>query len=293
MPCTSPIDGWQPINGGSLYFGRERPNSRAVTIACGQCADCRLKKSVDWAIRCLHEAHLHDHNCFVTLTYDDANLPESGSLYKPHLQKFFKRLRKHFGSGADIRYYACGEYGDHTQRAHYHACIFGIDFHDKIPFKRTGEHTLYVSETLNKIWGHGHTSVGDITFETAAYTARYVMKKTTGKACKRYVQLDHETGELIPLVQPFAAMSLRPAIGRRWLEKYHSDIYNANKDFVVLRGKKLKPPKYYDTIYDNIDNDRLEEIKSQRIRNAEPLSNAELHARAKITHARITAKTQL
>lgn len=236
---------------------------------------------------------MHDHNCFVTLTYNDANLPESGSLYKPHLQKFFKRLRKHFGSDTDIRYYACGEYGDNTQRAHYHACIFGIDFHDKIPFKRTGEHTLYISKTLNEIWGHGNTSIGDLTFETAAYTARYVMKKTTGKACKRYVQLDHETGELIPLVQPFAAMSLRPAIGRRWLEKYHGDIYNANKDFVVLRGKKLKPPKYYDTIYDNIDNDRLEEIKSQRIRNAEPLSNAELRARAKITHARMTAKTQL
>lgn len=119
------------------------------------------------------------------------------------------------------------------------------------------------------------------------------MKKTTGKACKRYLRLDEETGELIPLVQPFAAMSLRPAIGREWLEKYHGDIYNADKDFLVLRGKKLKPPKYYDKIYDIINHDRMSSIKSQRILNAEPMTNDELRARAEITHARISSKTQI
>lgn len=239
----------------------------------------------------MHEANIHSENAFLTLTYNNANLPPNGSLKKSDLQRFFKRLRHH--TGRQIRYYACGEYGDITNRAHYHACIFGHNFTDRKPFKRVGEHILYTSKQLTQLWGHGNTSIGELTFETAAYTARYVMKKTTGKACKRYVRLDEETGELIPLVQPYAAMSLRPAIGREWLEKYHGDIYNADKDFLVLRGKKLKPPKYYDKIYDIIDHDRMSSIKSQRILNAEPMTNDELRARAEITHARISSKTQI
>lgn len=138
-----------------------------------------------------------------------------------------------------FRYYACGEYGDKTQRAHYHACVFGIDFKDKIHFRRIGEHNLYISPLLNEIWGHGNTSVGNLTFETAAYTARYVMKKAIGKSLNNaYMNLDEETGELKKLVQPYAAMSLRPAIAKEWFKKYHRDMYNADKDFLHLRGKK-------------------------------------------------------
>ncbi|AXH74210.1 MAG: replication initiator protein [Microviridae sp.] len=292
MSCTSPIVGYQPLDGGSLKFGKEPPNHRSVTIACGQCADCRLKKSREWAIRCVHESQLHDRNCFITLTYSDDNLPPHGSLFKPHLQKFFKRLRKHYCSAA-IRYYACGEYGDNTNRPHYHACLFGIDFEDKLHFRRIGEHNLYISQKLTDIWGHGQTSVGSLTFETAAYTARYVMKKTMGKGCKRYVRLDEESGELIPLVQPFAAMSLRPAIAKEWIEKYYADIYGADKDFLVWRTKKLKPPAYYDKIYDNIDNDRLSFLKAKRKTDAQPATSAQLRARAKNTHARLIARTQV
>lgn len=277
--------------GGALTFGKEPPNSREITIACGQCKDCRLKKSVDWAVRCTHEAKCHAENSFLTLTYNDAELPTDGSLHKPHLQKFFKRLRSR--TGKEIRYFACGEYGDTTNRAHYHVCLFGHDFGDKKQFKRSGEHILYTSKILTELWGHGNTSIGELNFETAAYTARYSMKKIVGKGCKKYVKLDEETGEIIPLIQPFAVMSLKPAIGRTWLEKFHGDIYNADKDFLILRGKKLKPPTYYDKIYDLIDHDRLSAIKSQRIRNAEPMSEMELHARARITHARATTKTQM
>lgn len=290
MPCTSPIVGYRPLDGGPLKFGKELPNHRSVTIGCGQCRDCRLKKAQQWAIRCVHEAQLHQDNCFVTLTYSDAHLPENGTLFKPHLQKFLKRLRKHRGP---FRYYGCGEYGDNTQRAHYHLCLFGIDFQDKIHFRRIGEYNLYVSAKLNEIWGHGNTSIGSLTYETAAYTARYVMKKTMGKGTPRYVCLDDETGELRPLVQPFAVMSLRPAIGRRWIEKFHGDIYGADKDFVVVKNKKMPSPKYYDKIFDTIDNDRLESLKAKRQQDAKPLDNAQLHARAKNTHARIIAKTQL
>lgn len=238
----------------------------------------------------MHEAQLHDNNCFVTLTYNDSELPENGSLDKTHLQKFFKRLRHHKGT---FRYFACGEYGEETQRAHYHACIFGLDFEDKTHFRRIGEHNLYISDELNEIWGHGQTSIGSLTYESAGYTASYVLKTTLGKGCPRYCNLDDETGELLPLQQPFAVMSLKPAIGLKWLHAYSDDIYGHDKDFVVLKGRKLPVPKYYDKIYDTIDGDHLASIKSKRKLDATPKDNAQLRARARITHARMYRKAEV
>lgn len=241
-------------------------------------------------MRCTHEAQLHKQNCFITLTYNDENLPEFGSLNKTDLQKFFKRLRKTAGS---FRYYACGEYGERTQRAHYHACLFGIDFQDKIHFRTIKGNHLYTSETLKEIWGLGNTSVGSLTMQSAAYTASYVMQRTLGKGCPRFVRHDTETSELIPLQQPYAVMSLRAAIGRTWIEKYHRDIYGGDKDSIQLQTKKLRPAKYYDKIYDIINNDHMQYIKAKRRENTEGNTNDELRAREKINNARAIFKTQI
>lgn len=241
-------------------------------------------------MRIVHHASLYQQNCFLTLTYDDTNLPENGSLYKPHLQNFFKRLRHHFPI-RKLSYYACGEYGERTQRAHYHVCLFNADFNDKVAFRKIGEHQLYLSAQLTKIWGHGNTSIGSLTYQTACYTAAYVMKATLGKGCPKYVHLDESTGELHKLQQPFAIMSLRPAIGREWLQQYHGDIYN--KDYIAQRGKKLKPARYYDKIYDQINPQHMADIKQQRIENHEPLTHTQLRARAENTRARRIAKTQI
>lgn len=242
-------------------------------------------------MRCVHEAQLHTQNSFLTLTYDDNNLPEWGSLHKPDLQKFFKRLRKSLGT-KPIRYYACGEYGENTNRAHYHVCLFGHDFNDKTVLKRTGKHNLYISKTLNELWGHGHTSIGDLNFETAAYTARYVTKKF-GEMGGRYARLDEETGEIRTVVQPFAVMSLRPAIGLTWLHKFHNDIYGHDKDYLYMRGRKMRPTKYYDRVYDTINPDRMEFLKYERGRKAEGSTSEQLHARALIARARIIKKTSI
>lgn len=240
----------------------------------------------------LLEARLHQDNCFITLTYDDKNLPRDRSLDKTHLQKFWKRLRKHKGP---FRYYACGEYGDLTKRAHYHACLFGMNFDDRIVLKQDKEHTLYYSQQLTDIWGYGHTSIGELTFETAAYCARYVLKKKTGLAKGQGLtyNLDEETGELVPVVQPFAAMSLRSAIAAQWLPQFHGDIYSADKDYLVIRGKKMKPPKYFDRLLDKIDPDRIDRIKEKRQRERKPLTLEELRAHEKITRARIIKKTKV
>lgn len=232
---------------------------------------------------------MHQDNAFLTLTIDDEHMPPDGGLQKQHLQKFFKRLRKNHGS---FRYYACGEYGDTTQRAHYHVCLFGRTFHDQVHFRRIGEHNLYISEALNKVWGLGHCTIGALTFETAAYTARYVTKKLHGQQ-NRYQYLDPETGELKPLQQPFAVMSLRSAIGREWLLKYHADIYASNKDAVVLRGQRLRPPKYYDKIFDTINPTKLKTIKEKRQQQHVEISNGELRAREIITRARQIRRQQI
>lgn len=251
-----------------------------------------MKRAREWALRITHEAQLHEENCFLTLTYNDEQLPEHGSLYKPHLQKFFKRLRKRYPAKS-IRYYACGEYGERTQRAHYHVCLFGHDFADKIEWRKVGEHTLYLSQTLNEIWGHGNTSIGTLTFDTAKYTASYVFKKQFGDKGGGYVRLDNETGEIVPLVQPFAAMSLRPAIAAAWMTRYHSDVYGAEKDFVFLKGKKTRPPKYYDKIYDTINPERMAYLKHRRATENEGMTETELRAHEEITRARTKQKTEI
>jgi len=294
MPCTSPLHGWQPQNGGQPVFtkGPPRPSYKKIIVPCNQCGDCRTKRLSDWGQRCVHHASLYEENSFLTLTYDDAHLPDNGSLNKPDLQKFFKRLRIKYAP-RHISYYACGEYGERTQRAHYHVCLFNLDFKDKIAFRKIGDHTLYLSDQLTEIWGHGNTSVGSLTYQTACYTAAYIMKRTLGKGCPKYVKLDEETGELRPLVQPFAVMSLRPAIGRDWINKYSADIYGNEKDFIVQNTRKMKPARYYDKIYDTINPQAMKKIKDNRIANHIELEDTQLRARAKITRARKVMKTQM
>lgn len=120
-----------------------------------------------------------------------------------------------------------------------------------------------------------------------------MLKKQTGLAKGAYATLDPETGELIQLQQPYAVMSLRTAIGRTWIEKYHGDIYNADKDAIRYKGKALRPPKYYDKIYDTINSTHMEKIKALRIEKHEPETENERRAREQITRARIIQRTQI
>lgn len=191
----------------------------------------------------MHEASQHDHNSFITLTYSDEHLPAGGSLHKPDFQKFMKRLREQ--TQQKIRYYMCGEYGDKLGRPHYHALIFGYDFSDKTLWEIRKENKFYRSKQLEKLWRLGYSSISEVTFSSAAYVARYVMKKINGqKAHDHYQKLDKETGELIPVHPEYNSMSLKPGIASNWYEKFTSDVYPA--DNIILSGKKYRTPRYYD-----------------------------------------------
>lgn len=148
-----------------------------------------------------------------------------------------------------FRYYAVGEYGDESFRPHYHALLFGIDFADKTLYRERGGVRVYVSALLESVWGKGFCTVGELTVESAAYCARYAMKKVNGdQAPFYYSELDPYTGELIPIQPEFSRMSLKPGIGAEWLKLYHDDVYP--DDFVVVKGKKWRVPDYYDTLFE-------------------------------------------
>ncbi len=252
---------------------------RPITLPCGQCIGCRLENSRQWAIRCFHEAALHDQNCFVTLTYDDEHLPAGGTLVLRDFQLFMKRLRKEYGSG--IRFYACGEYGEKFGRPHYHVCLFNFDPPDKKLYKVRDHVQLYSSATMDKIWGMGFTVTGDVTFQSAAYVARYIMKKINGpEATPHYETVDLQTGELFQQKPEFTTMSRRPGIGKNWLKKYQADIYD--HDFVVMNGKKMRPPRYYDRQFEITNPEDYKIIKGNRLRSAKDHSDDQTPARLKV-----------
>lgn len=272
MVCYRPIVGYRSKtltkNGkrGVVFSKNSGFSDLATTISCGQCVGCRLERSRQWAVRLLHENKLHDESCFITLTYSDDFLPSDYSLNVKHFQDFMKRLRWEYSEslGKKIRFFHCGEYGENTQRPHYHAILFGIDFPDKTLLK-DGENKLYTSEILTRIWGFGHAVIGSVSFESAAYVARYVVKKFKGpddKKIAHYRLVDPETGEVHDRRPEYCTMSRRPGIARGFVEKFQSDIYPS--DECIVNGFPSRPPRAYDNYLEQIDPDLFKNIKQNR-----------------------------
>lgn len=278
MACFFPMQAFRSKhltkNGkrGITFDVRDSFSSEIISLPCGQCKACRLERSRQWAIRCMHEASLYSSNCFITLTYSSENLPKGNSLVLKDFQDFMKRLRKKYGNG--IRFYHCGEYGEKYGRPHYHALLFGHDFADKRLFKvsSSGE-KLYRSVSLEVLWPFGYSSIGAVTFDSAAYVARYVMKKINGKLADAGFYLvddivDSDTGEVFSRKPEYNTMSRgckslkTGGIGKAWLDKYRSDVYP--HDNVILKGRKMRPPKYYDRVYEHDYPDDFAEIKAKR-----------------------------
>lgn len=212
----------------------------------------------------MHEAQMHPSNSFLTLTYSPENLPADLSLDKPELQRFIKRLRMHldYNHNQKIRYYACGEYGEkeadkyegNLGRPHYHICLFGWDFPDKKLLSVNRGNRLYRSGTLEKIWTLGHSSIGTLTTSSAGYVARYCTKKIHGEMAE-----DHYKGR-----EPeFAAMSLKPAIGKPWLDKYKTDIQSTGD--CIHNGHITKMPRYYDRVLQKEDPETYYIMQNKRL----------------------------
>lgn len=260
MTCYHPLLAYR--SEGKIVFDKPFAFAKGFNLPCGQCIGCRLKYSQEWAVRLMHENQMHEQSCFITLTMNDEYMETREnplSLDKSEYQRFMKRLRAK--NGKKIRYFHCGEYGDKNGRPHYHAILFGIDFEDKELFQVRDEIRLYVSESLAELWPYGFSTIGEVTFESCAYVARYVTKKITGEKAKdHYIRWDPSTGEGIPIEPEYATMSRKPGIGQSWLDKYKSDVYP--HDYVVVKKHKIRPPRYYDK---QLAEEELEKIKEKRM----------------------------
>ena len=118
--------------------------------------------------------------------------------------------------------------------------LFGYDFPDKLLIRSHSENPLYNSAILDKLWGHGFCSIGALSFDSACYVSRYVLKKVTGDKAAEYY------GDRKP---EYVTMSRRPGIGREWYSQYSHDLYNHDR-CVVRDGFLARPPKYYDKLFE-------------------------------------------
>lgn len=262
---------------------------RVQVLPCGQCIGCRLERSRQWAIRCVHHAQCYEHNAFITLTYDPEHL-ETRSLDHRDWQLFMKRLRKFAsielkkrvglyqpdlpassrretrdgGAESQISYYMAGEYGTKNRRPHFHACLFNYQFQDRKYYSTTSTTSkLYTSNTLNNLWGKGFTSIGDVNIQSAAYVARYIISKQTGPNAWQYYQhIDPDTGEIHDLRPEYNRMSLKTPIGKNWFNQYNTDVYP--QGIVRTRTGAFRSPRYYDKLFQQLDEVSYDEMKKQR-----------------------------
>lgn len=259
-------------------------------VPCGKCINCRLSYSRDWANRCMMELKTAQNALFVTLTYSDDYLefapyadPETGALetrpvlVPEHLQKYLKRIRRaaeRRDAPLPIRFFACGEYGEETQRPHYHVILYNVP--DSLIEKArkwpdsTPEAPLWTSEMLSKFWPYGFTVFGDVNWQTCAYVARYIVKKQLGASRADQIKMQ-ERFTSTPWQHEFVRMSRCPGVGREYYDEHKEEIYSTDELFVPIKGiiQAVRPAKYYDRLYDVDHHLALRKKKLQRSKQAE------------------------
>lgn len=212
MMCRTPFvrDPTGKVFKISMLTGDKDIALKGIPFGCGQCLPCRINKRRIWSHRLMLESMLHASACFVTLTYSDENLPNNASLDKTHVQLWIKRVRK-FLEPVKIRYYGCGEYGERSERPHYHFILFGVG--------------VEYAQMMADKWPYGHSFIGTCTGDSIKYVAGYVTKKLVGK------------NDLSGRVPEFALMSRRPGIGFLALHDVAKLIENPNfKRFLQFNG---------------------------------------------------------
>lgn len=274
MGCDEPLIGYYGKDVGPSGKRRLVFNIRAafspvrVPVKCGQCMGCRLAEARDWAMRAMHEYRCTNQSEFLTLTYDEDNLPEGGTLVRRDPQLFMKRLRKQFGAG--IRAFGCGEYGERSARPHYHLLLFNYSSPDRrfYGYSPKSGKELYSSEIMRKLWPFGNNIIGDVDYDSCSYVAGYVTGKISGDGAE-----DHYMGRL----PEFRIFPTQPGLGAEWFKRYGAHAYQ--HDSVIFKEAEMKPPRYYDLKMETLDAERMKVIKKERRRVA--LSNREDNTRAR------------
>lgn len=264
MACYHPIPAHQ---GGTGEKVRLWPpvGTANLQLPCGRCLGCATDLATDWAHRAELEASHWQNNSFLTLTYDEAHLPENAHLRPADLTRFIKRLRRgldrqdpallrHPSSG--LRYLASGEYGDKSSRPHFHILLFNCDFADKVLTAKN----LYESETLRKYWKLGGHKIGDLTGASANYVAQYSLKKLVTPE-----ERHDENGEMYH--RPFIRMSLKPPIGETWLRQYKNDLQHG---YLIRNARKKRIPRGLKKQLAKLDPQLAEQATFKALQNKNP-----------------------
>lgn len=282
MACNVPLQFYvrDPVKFGGVRGLTSDPrkalSASGLCVPCGRCVDCRLSYARDWSVRCMHEFQLSPGGgCFVTLTYDDAHLPEDNGLRYSDFQLFMHRLRNRF---EHVRFFMCGEYGDEYGRPHYHGILFNFVPDDLVYLRREGKLVLYKSDMLAELWGLGFVSVGAVTRHSASYVARYSLKKLTGS-----MAADVYGGR----PAPFARMSLKPGIGFEWFMRFHGDVFPV--DNVIIEGKAFPVPRYYRKLYERMDKEGFDALHREHMAHVRALkASGELSERRLMTRWKVS-----
>lgn len=278
--CLNPFPVGFQSDGKTIAWSYKKCDKQYAQFAlpCGKCIECRLEYARQWAIRCVHEAKMHELNAFITLTYNDENL--TPRLNYKDFQDFAKRLRETVHRNtkkgepeyekARISYFVTGEYGEKTKRPHWHAIIFNWCPADLTnPRSNSRGDVSYRSATLDRLWGKGHCEIGTVTFESAGYVARYAAKKLVHGA-------DNEHD-----FQPISKKSSRRAIGVSWLEKYYKDAFNHGEIVLQSSSQTIKCgiPRYYEKWLKKHKPEEwlcyIERVKAKRMAEMEARANKE------------------
>lgn len=236
-----------------------------LLLPCGTCIGCRLEKSAQWAARFMHEKKAWPCATFLTLTYDEKNVPENRSLKKDHLKVFFRDLHSklHYYGLGKYRRFGVGEYGEKTQRPHYHAVIFGGSLdrstknykRDEAEPSRSGS-PQWTHELITSVWPSGIHRLSEVSYESAAYVARYALKKITGPLAQTHYGLREPEFQLPS-----------KGIGKSWFDAFQTDAYPA--DQIVLtspsgKAREMMPPRYYDRLLEKSNPWLYAETKADR-----------------------------
>lgn len=279
------------FNQKSLKYGYEQ-------IACGKCWACQLNYSAEWATRIMLEAKKYDHNYFITLTYDDENVPilerleyeetykmheeiieqktvqleNDGtwqySLYPDHIKTFLNSLRKYLERKGHkgVKYFYCGEYGETTHRPHYHLILLNCpldinQFYDTHIDDNYKAH--WKSREIERFWKKGMMDLAECEWSCIAYVARYCTKKLDMSGDKR-VYLNKG------LLPEYVRMS--KGIGFDYFRQHKEEIYK--NDEMIMKTVKgntgsFKPPKAFDRKYKELDPKGFELIRKSRAKAGE------------------------
>lgn len=289
MPCNAPLEGWRARTVEAsgkrriVFRSSDAYTDLWVSVPCGKCFGCKLERSREWAVRALHEASLWPRNVFVTLTYKQEHLPlinGQPTLRPRDFVLFMKRLRRQ--RVGVVRFLHAGEYGK-LGRPHHHALLFNCDFPDKKFLRKSPAGSdLFTSSELSLLWvtegrdpvSLGFSSVGEVTFESAAYVARYTLKKFAPDGVGGTPGCSVSGGAPVEGAEPgrvaeYMTMSRggrgkHGGLGSGWIAKYQGDVFPW--DEVVTRGGKIcKPPRFYESKYEKVDPAGMAEVKRKRI----------------------------